>query len=287
MQVLYSLYSAISQAFLYAPLAVGVGYSYVFLRKTDLSPEGTFVLGACIFAKTILITENYYFALCAGMLAGALGGAIVFCLQKNRRMNPILASLMLIYILYSVNLIFLGRPNISIGNACIPLFGKEFVDYESQRMIGSIINGIILCALTFLLSGRKGLLLRAVGSNSALMNRLGYKSDSIAMLGLMLSNALAALAGANTTIIIGYADINMGLGNAFIAITTCLVGRSIAPFKRETYWGMLLQCVLGLTLYFFILSKLIFFNITPTYFKLTMGIVLIVILFASKKRCKK
>ena len=136
------------------------------------------------------------------------------------------------------------------------------------------------------MGGRFGLLCLAYGSNANHLTALRYKPYYISTACLMLSNGLVAFTGAQTAIIHGYTDVNMGLGTAFLGITTCLIGRALLPLK-PTFTRILLQALLGLSIYFFIIIFMVLLHVPHQSFKLITGLCFLIILFGKsyvKKR---
>ena len=229
---LKALESTLPQALIFAPYVLGIAYTYSVIRKTDLTPEGSFVLGGVTFAQAIMASNNYFFATIVATLVGSLSGALTRIIQRYSSINDILSGLLVVFMLYSINLIILGRPNIS-------LFQFEIPDWMtlglSQTNIAALISLLLVLAVTFGMKGKFGLRCIAYGSNPTQLEKLGASSHKTALATFMLSNGLAAFAGAQTAITHGFADVNMGLGTAFVGITTCVIGQTLYPRKKNLW----------------------------------------------------
>jgi putative ABC transport system permease protein len=263
----------LEQALLLLPLVLGMYISYCILNITDLTVDGTFVLGAVIFAKTIQF--GVLFALTFSMFAGIIAGVIVSLMQKNDQVNPLVVGILATFMLYSVNLQILGRPNISLLNepSLITIMNID------TWIIPLIIIGILLIiSLIILLKSSFGLSLRAFGLNQKLLKVLGKPVEYYRIFGLSLSNMLAALSGALTAQANGFTDINMGFGVALISIGAIVIGRHILTNQQCNFQisKEILSCLIGMILYFFCLNILLIMGINPINLKLILGLLLFI-----------
>jgi len=275
-------FSAFLQALLLAPFVLGMGSTFIFLRRIDLAPEGSLVLGACVFSQTIHATDSYFIALIAAVLAGMCVGTFTVLIQLSKRIWGVLASLITLYILYGINLLVLGKPSTTLYRYAIPCFGY-FKSHSEQRMLAAIINFLLLCAVCFLLSGRMGLRLRAFGSNTFLSSRLGYSEKLLTFVGFMLCNGLAAFSGAQIAIVSKYVDVNMGIGHSILGITTCIIGQTLLQFKKKSYSLLALQSIFGLFCYCTLIQYLVIQGFDPKYFKIVTGLIITATLLCRRK----
>jgi putative ABC transport system permease protein len=271
----------LEQSLTLTPLVFGMYLSYRILRITDLTVDGTYVLGAAIFANTIHL--GLMVALLCSIFVGALVGGVVACMQRNNIVNDLIAGVLASFMLYSVNLQVLGRPNVSLLGE--PTLLSVF-NLEIWSMPFGIVSLLIIISLFFLLTSRFGLHLRAFGHNQKLLGILGKKSENYRLFGLALSNALAAFSGALGAQINGFADINMGFGIALVGIGSVVIGRSLVVKNQEIFSALreLGSCVLGIFLYFSCLSLLLHFGINPVNLKLVLGLVLFLALSKGRVR---
>lgn len=265
------LLSALEQAFMLLPLVLGMHLSYRILKVTDLTVDGTYVLGAAIFART---TE--FGLLPAALLAisgGAVVGIIVAFMQKDNIVSSLLVGILASFMLYSANLQFMGRPNISLSGAptLLTLTNQETVIIPLFALGLILIIGFIM-----LLSSNLGLILRAFGHNQKLLLILGKKAENYRVFGLMLSNALASLSGVLSAQVNGFADINMGLGVALVSIGAVVIGGHIFIKPHENFKPSLesISCFIGILFYFICLSGLLHAGIDPANLKLALGAII-------------
>lgn len=276
-------FGILEQALTLTPLVLGMYLSYRILKITDLTVDGTYVLGAAVFARTIHL--GLLPALACSILAGALVGNIVAFMQRNNVVNDLIAGVLASFMLYSVNLQIMGRPNLSLLDAPTILSSLDLQDWVLPLGLVSI---LVATCLFILLSSKFGLTLRAFGYNQKLLTVLGKSPENYRMFGLALSNSLAALSGALASQVNGFADINMGFGLALVGIGAVVIGRQLIIKNQERFCGLqeLSACFLGVLLYFVALNLLLRFGINPVNLKLVLGLVLFVALSKIYKRGK-
>lgn len=279
--------STFSQSLLFFPLALGIYISYVILRATDLTVDGSFVLGAGIFGHLLVSWPHPFLAFLVAGIGGALAGIGVSIIQFKGRINSLLAGILALFMLYSINFNVMGKPNISLYEAINlgSVFGQN--DMNSNWLFIGIFVALIVILLSLLLSSRFGLVLRAFGDHQHLLKRLGHQTEYYRFFGFALSNALVAWSGAITAEINGYADLSMGFGMALTGIGAVVIGRQILkPLYRSHSFILPLEfgaCVIGVFLYFLAINLFLTWGVNPINLKLLLGLVLVFFLrFTSK-----
>src|SRR3990167_10097697 len=144
------LLNTLQQTLIFLPLALGVYLSYDVLMITDLTVEGTFVLGAAIFARLITLGCNQVFSVFAAVMGGVLIGMGVTVMQRVAKINSLIAGILAVFMLYSVNFAVMNRPNISLLNNHI--FLQYLQDYHASTLTVFLFSfglflAIILCLL--------------------------------------------------------------------------------------------------------------------------------------------
>jgi len=265
--------AALEQSLILLPLVLGMHLSYRILNITDLTVDGTYVLGAAIFASCIHL--GLLPAMLLSILAGSLVGTIVGLMQRHNIVSDLVVGILASFMLYSVNLQVMGRPNISI-------LGKPSILSMTSQDIWIIPLGIIgfalIITLIILLQSKLGLVLRSFGQNQKLLDLLGKKAENYRILGLIISNSLAALSGMLAAQVNGFADINMGFGVALIAIGAVMIGRHIIIKQQENFSAVkeIITGFVGILIYFLCLSTLLRIGINPASLKFVLGAVLFI-----------
>lgn len=271
--------AVLTQALTFLPLAIGITISYNILRATDLTLDGSFVLGAAIFARLITLGTSPYLAGICALIAGALAGLMTALIQRGGRIDPLLAGVLATFILISGNLIIMGRPNINLLTQNT-LLSAAFNQGDSYGWsLVAIYTAMFLLLAAFVVSSRLGLIWRALGDNPELLKRIGMNIEIYRMLGFAFTNCLSAAAGCLTAQTIGYADIGMGLGMTLTGIGAIILGQQILqPFLKKPLLrtgAEFFACIIGVLLYFFAVNALLRLDVNPLYVKLLLGIVLI------------
>lgn len=269
----------IEQACLMFPLVLGIYLSFSVLKIADLTVDGTFVLGAAVFGKLMTSGVSIPLAIILAVVAGMLAGVVTALIQARNRIDPLIAGILMAFILNSVSLVIMQRPNIGLLGLSSP---------EQRALILAIIIPLLAFGLSLFLMSKIGLWLKAFGNNQQLVAMLGQNPESLRIMGLSLSNGLAALSGCFTALASGYADINMGFGQALIGIAMILIGRQLLHiFKRHD----LVQDVaaiaftfLGVILYFVLTNEVIRYGLSPVYLKMAIGAFLILFLLLASDR---
>lgn len=271
----------LDQTLLLFPLVLGLSLSYGVLHLKDLTVEGSFTLGAALYAKALHLGSGHAFSFLLPFLGGGVVGICVALIQQGNRVNDLIAAILMLFILYSVNLQVMGAPNLSLLD--YDLFeGEEEGGFKKLLFLfgsASVLGG----ALLLFLKTRAGLFLRAAGNNPTLfLGGIGRNPERYRMIALMISNALAAFSGALTAQMGGYADVNMGIGFALIGVAAVLIGQQItSPIKRHDLFSlrrMYLGAFVGAAAYFTTLHILLGLNINPINLRLGIGLFLILTL---------
>jgi putative ABC transport system permease protein len=243
--------AAVEQGLIYGLLALGVYISFRVLAFPDLSVDGTFPLGAAVGATLIVSGWSPVAALGVAFAAGAAGGAFTALLATKFRIQGLLAGVLTMIMLYSLNLRIMGRPN-------VPLLGRPSVFRLASQAWGIPVpwaNLIVAAAfavglifvLDLLFRTEAGLTLRATGDNPGMVRAYGTNPERMVISGLALSNGLVALSGALVAQYSGFADVGLGVGAIVAALAAVIVGEIVFR-PRGVLWA-LMAVVVGSCLY--------------------------------------
>lgn len=262
--------TSLEQGLIFAVLAMGVFLTYKVLDIADLSVEGTFPLGAFVFAKFISIGVNPIISTLMAFVSGTLAGLFTATLFTKLRIKPLLSGILTMTILYSVNLRINGKAN-------IPLFSYGSIfDLGSSLVILSIIVLLIKILLDQFLKTEAGYLLIATGDNESLVKSLGENSNKYKIIGLMLANGLVALSGAMMAQIQGFADITMGSSIIVVALASIIIGDTIK--KNSNRIKNTTRAILGAIIYKIIGGIAIDLGLSPNDLRAINAIIVIVFL---------
>ncbi|CAM4095254.1 ABC transporter permease [Psychrobacter arenosus] len=246
---LIAFFGALESGLIYALVALGVLMSFRTLDFPDLTADGSFPLGGAVAGVAIIAGINPWLACLFGMMAGAVAGVITAWLHVKLGILQLLASILVMVALYSVNLRIMGAPN-------LPLLGEHTVfstlvtNENGYWMRCVIIGGVIIIAKLFLdwfFSTETGLSMRATGSNLRMAQAQGINTSWITIMGMAISNSLIALGGALFVQTQGGADISIGIGTIVIGLAAVIIGETIIPAKR--IWLITFAVILGAVIY--------------------------------------
>jgi putative ABC transport system permease protein len=281
------LSSATTQSLTFLPLALGITISYRLLRATDMTLDGSFVVGAAVFARLLTFGISPLVACLIALASGSLAGVMVSLIQKGGKVDPLLAGVLATFILTSGNLIIMGRPNINLLSQQT-LVSNAFAqsDLQGWLLIGTISVGLCFCSY-LLLRTRFGLMLRALGDNPVRLKKLGNPIEYYRIAGFAFTNTLAAAAGILTAQTVGYADVSMGFGMTLTGIGAIILGQQVlAVFVRKTQLRNLIEfasCFLGVFIYFCAINILLRLDMDPIYLKMMLGLLLVLFLRTAVK----
>ena len=222
---------AVELGLIYSLVVIGVYLSFRTLQFPDMTVDGSFPLGAAVAATLITTGVNPYAATFAAVLAGAGAGVITAWLSTHLRMMNLLAGILSMMDLYSVNLRIMGRPNIALLGEKTFLSG--WLGFLPNYLSLGIISIAFAGGIYWFLSTRLGLAIRATGSNPKMGRAQGINDRAMITVGLSTSNALVALGGALFAQVHGFADVTNGLWDNHLWFSSSHYWRSIIPHTNS------------------------------------------------------
>lgn len=246
----FSLFGALELGLIFALVALGVFISFRLLRFPDLTVDGSFPLGGAVAAVCIAQGMDPFLATGLAMLAGALAGMGTALLNVRLKIMDLLASILMMIALYSINLRIMGRPNVPLimePTVFSILEVAWLVDYIFRPALLLLVVVLVKLLLDAYLATQQGLAIRATGANARMARAQGVNTGAMIILGMALSNGLVGLAGALFVQTQGGADISMGIGTIVIGLAAVIVGESLLPARR-IYW-LTLAVILGAVVY--------------------------------------
>ena len=260
---------AIELGLVYGLMVLGVFITFRILQIPDLTVDGSITLGMAVCA--VLVNAGHPFlALIVALAAGALAGCCTAFLQTRVKIPSILAGIMTMSGLYSINLLIMdnGKPNISIlGSPTVfSLFQSAtgLSKHASRIAVGVLLCAIVLIAVEFFFTTHAGLCVRATGDNEDMVRATSISTVKMKWIALAMANACVALSGAIYTQYIGSADVTAGSGTIVIGFASVIIGEALClhrPMKVK-----LVSTVVGSVLYRIIIAVAIKTNLFPTYF---------------------
>lgn len=253
---------------LYGMLALGIYITFRIMNVPDLTAEGSFTLGLALSA-VMAIAGHPILGLIVALLAGAIAGAVTGLLHTKLGIHPILAGILTMSGLYSVNLMTMGNSsNLSLIN-CTTVFKMAgnllpFLDKDIVKLLVALVF-TALCAILLIIFFKThvGLCIRATGDNEDMVRASSIHVDNTKILALALSNAIIAFTGALIAQYQSFADINSGVGILVVGLASVIIGEVL--LNRRTLTGNLLAVLLGAIIYRFIIALATKYTILPAY----------------------
>ncbi len=272
------------QGLIYGIMALGLYISYRILNFADLSVDGTFPLGAAVTTVCLLNGVNPWLSILAALLAGSVAGLVTGVFHVYFKINELFSGILTMTILYSVNLIIVGRSNEPFFS--IPTIFNAFpanLIPRPERGPGVTVTvvalGIVVLMkllLDVFLKTKRGLLLRTTGDNAQVVNQLGIFPGGVKIMGLALANGLVALSGAVLAQQQGFFEISMGTGTMVMGLASVIIGHVL--FAGVRVLRPTTRVLLGAILYKALVSLAINLGAPASFLNLVRGLLFLVIL---------
>ena len=274
------LQATIEQSLIFAIMVLGVYISFRILNFPDMTVDGTFPLGAAISAKLLTLGVNPYLTLLVVLISGAAAGAITGLIHVKLKVKDLLAGILVMTALYSINLRVMGKSN-------IPLFEEDNIFNTEYSMMITIVVLILISKflLDYLLKTKFGFALKALGDNENLIVSLGLNEEKYKIYGLMIANAFVAFSGAVLAQYQGFADVGMGTGIIVIGLASIIIGDTLFG-KRRRLAGTTIV-IIGSILYRGVIAVTLSMGMDASDLKLITSVIVIVILWIQKQKDKR
>lgn len=293
------LIGALTLGFIFSLIALGVFISFRIFAFPDITADGSSTLGATLAAMLLVNHVNPLLATAAGFAGGFLAGALTGTLAMKFKINGLLAGILVMTGLYSVNLHIMGRSNISVfGSSTLSTYaeraGLAVTHGQNLRLIGwevTPLEGSFLVAsflFVFLASGvmylffhtNLGTAMRATGDNAEMVRALGVNDENMIILGLAISNGLIGLGGALLAQYQGFADVQMGIGMVVWGLASVIIGEALVGTRQL---GLVITgAVMGSVLFRLMVAIALRLGLNPNDLKLVTAVFVFLALIAPK-----
>lgn len=274
-------YSAILLGVAYCGMGLGIYITLRIFNIPDITTDGSYTLGAAVTAAMLYYHFPLPLIIIAVLLAGALAGMATGLIHTRMKVDPLLAGILVMTALYSVNLFVMGRSN-------IPLIDTDNIENIFSFIHNDILRWtavmfffcVILCVIiSWLLQTDFGLSMRATGNSETMVRAMGVNTQRMKVIGLSVANALTAFSGFLVCQYQGFSDINMGIGIVIFGLGAVIMGEAILSFTNiQSIPVHLIGVIFGCVLFRVIIGIALMIGINPNWLKLvTAAIVLIVV----------
>ena len=290
-QVQSLLTNMLEQGSLFGFLGLGVLLTFRFFRFPDLTAEGSYPLGGAVAAALLIAGFHPILATLAAIAAGMAAGTVTALVNTRLRINNIVAGIIVMTALYTINLRVMGRANLSLLNTPT-LFDRaeDLVAAAGLALRGPavvipvafILLAAVAVAFAAFLRSDLGLAVRATGENEAMITGLGVNTDRTKMIGLAMSNGLIALSGALVAQDHGFADIGMGAGILVTGAAAVMIGEALFGDGGIGRW--IVACIAGVLIYRFLVALGLRVGLEPVDLKLVTAVLLLLALALPRLR---
>jgi len=279
------LLGALTIGLILSLLAMGVFISFRIFEIPDITTDGSITLGASICAVLLIHNVNPFLATGAGAIGGALAGATTGIIHTKFKINALLAGILVMTALYSVNLHVMGRSNIplmqaSTLNTHAEELGARLIGAQTINVFGWTVASadaalLVLAAASAAVSGfalyvffrtNIGTAMRATGDNAQMVRALGANVDGYIIMGLALSNGLVALSGALLAQYQGFADAQMGIGMIVWGLASVIIGEALTGSR--TLGLTIMGAIMGSVLFRLLVAIALRWGLNPNDLKL-------------------
>ncbi|WP_290776337.1 ABC transporter permease [Anaerofustis sp.] len=282
MGILKNLPDAISLGILWGVMCLGVYITFKILDIADLTVDGTFALGGCVTATLVVAGVNPIFSLIIATIAGMIAGYVTGFLHTKLKIPAILAGILTMLALYSINLkILAGKSNLAmpqIGggnvNTVVDLISNAtgLSSSNATLVFGIIVAVLCMVVLYWFFGTEIGCAIRATGNNEDMVRALGVNTDTMKIIGLVLSNGLVSLSGAMVAQSQRYGDVGMGTGTIVIGLASIIIGEVVLN-RARSFKTKLCSVVLGSIIYRVIIAVVLRLGMNPNDLKLLTAII--------------
>ena len=270
---------SLEQGLAYSLVAIGIVISFRILAFPDLTVDGSFPLGAAVAARVIISGYPPILGIGLAVIAGFCAGYATGFLNTKLKINSLLAGILIMTILYSVNLRIMGRSNIQLltyHTLFTPMENLGISRFVPVIPFFFVVAYGLKVLLDLFLHTDMGMAMRATGDNEQMILSLGVDTDRMTLLGLGISNAFIALSGALVAQDQGFADVGMGIGTIVAGLAAIIIGETL--IRAKTVRAFTLAAIVGSIVYKMIISIGLRIGLAPTDLKMATGLMVIIAL---------
>ncbi|HEY9196469.1 MAG TPA: ABC transporter permease [Mucilaginibacter sp.] len=273
--------TALLQGLCFSAIALGIYISMKIFNIPDITTDGSYTLGGTVTG--VLLTHHWsaWIILPAVIIAGGLAGALTGIIHTKLKINALLAGILVMTALYSVNLTIMGRSNLPlIGTASVFSLINVVTNANQNTLIILLIFVVLITLIIgYLLKTDFGIAMRATGNSESMIRALGVNTDRMKITGLALANALTALSGYLIVQFQGFADISMGIGIVIVGLGSVIIAETLINWFRITnVWLSLVLVLTGAVIFQLVLAFTLAIGVDANLLKLvTAAFVLLIV----------
>ncbi|MFF2272442.1 ABC transporter permease [Agromyces sp. NPDC058136] len=268
--------AALELGLLYGIMALGVYLTFRVLNFPDLTVDGSFTTGAAVAASLIVQGVPAPVATLAGAASGAVAGIVTGVLYTKGRIDGLLAGILTMIALWSINLRIMGKSNLPLlreDTVMTPLRDNGLLGGPWSILIFAIFALVLKFAIDWFLSTDLGLSIQATGNNEQMIRSFGVNTHFTTILTLAISNALVALCGALVAQYQGFADVSMGIGLILVGLASVIIGQAI--IAGRSVWVATFAVLVGAIVYRLVIFLALAAGLNPNDMKLISAVLVV------------
>ncbi|GAA1777779.1 MULTISPECIES: ABC transporter permease [Agromyces] len=268
--------AALELGLLYGIMALGVYLTFRVLNFPDLTVDGSFTTGAAVAASLIVQGVPAPVATLAGAASGAVAGIVTGVLYTKGRIDGLLAGILTMIALWSINLRIMGKSNLPLlreDTVMTPLRDNGLLGGPWSILIFAIFALVLKFAIDWFLSTDLGLSIQATGNNEQMIRSFGVNTHFTTILTLAISNALVALCGALVAQYQGFADVSMGIGLILVGLASVIIGQAI--IAGRSVWVATFAVLVGAIIYRLVIFFALAAGLNPNDMKLISAVLVV------------
>jgi len=271
---------ALLQGLCYSAIALGIYISMKIFNIPDITTDGSYTLGGVVTAILLTHHQPAYIILPAVIIAGAVAGALTGIIHTKLKINALLAGILVMTALYSVNLVLMGTSNLPLINVQSLFTLVHIAADANHNTFWILIFFVVILTLLigYLLKTDFGIAMRATGNSESMIRSLGVNTDRMKIIGLALANALTAVSGYLISQLQGFTDISMGIGIVILGLGSVIIAETLINWLRITsVWLSLLLVLAGAIVFQMVLAITLDIGVDANLLKLVTAVFVLLI----------
>ena len=272
--------TALIQGLCLSAMGLGIFITMKIFRIPDITTDGSYTLGAAVTA--VLLTQGWPLLPVIGVTVavGALAGVMTGLVHTRLKIDALLAGILVMTGLYSINLSILGRSNIPLIDvntifSSLAVFERQVYN---ELWVGLLVMGVLSALLAYVLRTDFGIAMRATGNSESMARAMGINNGRMKIIGLAIANALTALSGFLVAQYQNFTDINMGIGIVLVGLGSVLIGDALINWLGIRHvWLQLLFVMAGCILFQMVLAVALSLGVNPNLLKLITAVFVLAI----------
>lgn len=272
--------SALVQGLCFSGIALGIFISMKIFNIPDITTDGSYTLGGALTGTLLTHGQPGYVILPVVILAGATAGALTGIIHTKLKINALLAGILVMTALYSVNLKIMGRSNLPLNSfpSIFSLVNLVTNPNQNTLIVLLVFVAIVVLIIGYLLKTDFGLAMRATGNSESMIRALGVNTDRMKITGLAIANALTAVSGYLITQFQGFSDINMGIGIVIVGLGSVIIAEAFINWLRITsIWLSLLLVLSGAIVFQFVVAFTLSIGVDAVFLKAVTAVFVLLI----------